>query len=162
MTIAHDIYAETNPAFCAYILSSFVAAYQSAARQSAPIASAYLSLPISLSNNLSNSFVGTNRKTGLNTWVERNPHATLGLADRVNTTLKITGEAITFACFGRILAMDANASLTLGKNHFRKSQTADFTDESIRQAARNSEVLGYWFANAGSMRTVLDILGVSI
>jgi hypothetical protein len=48
MSAAHDIYAETNPAFCAYILSSFVAAYQSVAKQSAPLATAYIALPISL------------------------------------------------------------------------------------------------------------------
>lgn len=162
MSIAHDIYAETNPAFCACVLSFFVASYKSTRGQNAPLAMAYLALPIVLSDDLSDSFVGTNKKTGLNVWVDRSPQTILALADRINSTLKITDDAVKFGCLVRILTLEIDATLSMGNNALKKFKVSELADSEIQRAFRRSDTLGHWFASAGSVRAVLNTLGVSL
>lgn len=162
MNIAHDIYAETNPAYCAFVISSFVAAYQLAANKNAPVAAVYLALPIALSDDLADSFIGTNKKTGLNVWIDRNPKIVFSLTERVNLTIEIAAEAVKFGCFAQIITLDKYASLSLGTSKLKKKNITASNDESIQRAFRRSEVLGHWFASAGSMRTVLNTLELSI
>ncbi|WP_246206968.1 three component ABC system middle component [Methylocystis heyeri] len=58
--IAHDIFAETNPAFCAHVLVAFTSAFQET-RPSGPEATlAYLALPLAISNELAQTYDGTN------------------------------------------------------------------------------------------------------
>jgi Family of unknown function (DUF6521) len=161
MNIAHDIYAETNPAYCAFVLSSFVAAYRSVAEKNVPVAAAYLALPIALSDDLSNSFIGTNKKTGLNVWIDRNPEIVFGLAERVNLTLLITEEAVKFGCFNRIITLENDACLSQGDSKLKKNTLASL-DASIQRTFKRSEVIGHWFASAGTLRTVINTLGLSI
>lgn len=162
MSVAHDVYAETNPAFCACVLSFFVSSYKSVRGQNTPLAMVYLALPIALSDDLSDSFVGTNKKTGLNVWVERSPQIILALADRVNSTLRVTNEAVRFGCLARILTLESDATLSLGNNELKKSKVSGLADSVIQRAFRRSDTLGHWFASAGSVRAVLNTLGVSL
>ena len=52
MTVAHDVYAETNPAFCAAALIEFTKAYLSAKPEGPETALAYLALPLALSGEV--------------------------------------------------------------------------------------------------------------
>lgn len=162
MSLAHDVYAEINPAFCACVLSSFISSYKSARGKNTPLALVYLALPIALSDDLSDSFVGTNKKTGLNVWVERSPQTILTLADRVNSTLSVTDEAVRFGCLARILKLESDATLSLGNNAFKKIKVSELDDSEIQRAFRRSDTVGHWFASAGSVRAVLNTLGVSL
>jgi hypothetical protein len=65
MIMAHDIYSETNPAFCAHALLAFTAAFSSSNKDGPEVPLAYLALPIALAGDLGNTFDGTNKNTGL-------------------------------------------------------------------------------------------------
>jgi hypothetical protein len=161
MTVAHDIYAETNPAFCACALVAFTTAFISINTYGPEVPAVYLSLPVALSGDLSGSFVGTNKNTGLLEWLERSPQVQIGLADRLNASIDIVTEAIRFACFTGLLRFDEKACLTLGDRKVKKSSIDRLSDEP-GQVIKRAERLGYWFAKAGSTRAVFDMTGLTL
>ncbi|HEX9948130.1 MAG TPA: three component ABC system middle component [Allosphingosinicella sp.] len=158
---AHDVYAETNPAFGAAALVEFAKAYLAACPDGAETPVAYLALPIALSTELADAFDKTNKNTGLLEWLERSPQVQIGLAHRVNASLDIVTDAIRFACFTRVIAIGEGARLQLGDRKLKASAIAALGDEPA-QAIKRAARLGHWFAAAGSTRSVFDIMGLTV
>lgn len=161
MTVAHDLFAETNPAFCAYAVYRFSSAYASVHRRRTDLPLAYLALPLALSADLAGTFEKTNRNTGLREWFERNPEVQVGIHERVNACLSIITEAIRFGCFAGILEMDEDARIAPVASAVRKS-AVNVLDEDSRASLKRAERLGVWFATAGSTKVVFDVVGMSI
>jgi len=161
MKAAHDVYAETNPAFCAAALVEFTKAYLSGRPEGPETPVAYLALPIALSGELATAFHGTNKNTGLLEWLERSPQVQIGLAERVNASLDIVTDAIRFGCFTGVLTIGEGARLRLGGKNQKPGASSVFGDEPgqvIKRAGR----LGHWFADAGSTRSVFDMMGLTV
>jgi hypothetical protein len=156
MMLAHDLYAETNPAFCAHILAKFCTGHQKKANTPAELAVCYLALPIVLSEDLNKTFEHTNGATGLSTWLDRSPEVRVGFAERVNLTLQFTTEAVRFGCFSKALHLDTEGLIYCGKLSTNKSKSP-----SIAQAELKAERLGQWFDSAGSSRAVMSLFGVT-
>jgi len=161
MTIAHDVFAETNPAFCTYVLAAFVTSYLSMRKDGPEAPISYLALPLALSGDLTSTFDGTNRNTGLLEWLERNPHIQVGLSTRINASMNIVTDAIRFACFVQILDLDEAGRLQLGRSKLKKRAAKALSDEPAR-SIKHAERLGFWFAMAGSTRTVFDIMELTV
>lgn len=161
MIVAHDIYSETNPAFCAYALVAFTTAYLSVNAEGPEVPITYLALPVALSDDLAGSFDRTNKNTGLLEWLERSPQIQIGFAERVNASMDIVSDAIRFGCFTRVLALHEDARLKLGDKKLRKSAVEALSEEPA-QAIKRAERLGYWFATAGSTRIVFDTMGLTV
>lgn len=160
MSVAHDIFSETNPGFCACVLVAFTTAYTSINVHGPEIPSAYLSLPVALSGDLWKTFEGTNKNTGLLEWLERSPQVQIALADRLNASMSMVTEAIRLGCFSRVLRIDTSARLGLGDQKLKKAALSALGPESA-QVIRRAERLGYWFATAGSTRSVFDMMGLT-
>ncbi len=160
MKKTHDVYAETNPAYCASVLIEFTDAYLSARPEGPETPMAYLALPVALSGELAGAFDGTNKNTGLLEWLDRSPQVQVGLAERVNASMDIVTEAIRFGCFARILVMEESARLRLGDKKIKRSVIRALGGESA-QAIKHAGRLGHWFASAGSTRTVFDMMGLT-
>jgi hypothetical protein len=161
MSLAHDIYSETNPAFCAHALVAFTTAFLSVNDDGPEIPAAYLALPVALAGDLGRAFDGTNKNTGLLEWLERRPQVQIGLADLVNTSMDIVTEAIRFGCFSRVLVVNPGARLGLGAQKAKKSAVAALS-EAPAQSIKRAERLGFWFASAGSTRTIFDMMGLTV
>lgn len=161
MAIAHDIYAETNPAYCAALLATFVRAYRGRADQDPDISLCYAALPLALSGELAPTFNSTDRRTGLLEWLRRNPVIQIRLADRVNGSLDIVTEAIRLACFSHLLAIDTQGRLIPGAATLPKMLPKQLS-ENTQQIFKNIDRLGHWFALAGSTRTTFDMLGLEL
>lgn len=161
MRIAHDVYAETNPAFCAAAIAEFTKAFQSTWPDGPETPVAYLALPVALSGELAGAFEGTNKKTGLFEWLERSPEVQVGLADRVNASLDIVTEAIRFGCFARVLVIGEGARLRLGDRKLKPSLINGLGDEPMR-AIKRAGRLGHWFAATGSTRSAFDAMGLTV
>jgi hypothetical protein len=161
MRPAHDIYAEHNPAFCAYAIVAFIKAYTEVEPVGPDLPIVYLALPIALSGDLAVTFDGTNKNTGLLEWLGRTPQMSVGLVERVNAGLEIVGAAVRFGCFTKALQLSPEGRLGLGPKKPRQSPLSDLdalTLSSIRRASR----LGSWFATAGSTRNIFGILGLTV
>lgn len=161
MRDAHDVYAETNPAFCSAVLVEFTKAYMSNQPEGPETPIAYLALPIALSGELAGTFDRTNKNTGLLEWLERSPQVQLGLAERVNASLAIVSDAIRFGCFTRILVIEGGTHLRLGDRKLKPSAMKALGDEP-GQAVKRAGRLGHWFASAGSTRSAFDALGLTV
>lgn len=161
MTIAHDIFSEFNPAFCACVLVKFTAAFTTVNEKGPELPVAYISLPVALSGDLNDTFSGTNKNTGLLEWFERNPSIQVGLPERLNYSMEIVSEAIKFGCFSKILKLDEHAKLLPGDNKIKKKAFNALSEGPI-QSLKYAERLGYWFAKAGSTKTIFDIMGLTL
>lgn len=160
-TISHDVYAETNPAFCAFVLVEFISGFVSVNAHGPEVPLAYLSLPLALSGDLSDTFEKTNKNTGLMEWVERHPKIHVGLGHRTNGSMTIVTDAIQFACFSNVVTMTPEARLLCGSRKIKKSATKNInpaTANAIKHGAR----LGIWFAKSGSARAVFDTIGLTL
>jgi Family of unknown function (DUF6521) len=160
MSVAHDVFSETNPAFCAYALAGFTAAFAKVNDQGPELAVVYLALPVALSGDLGDAFDRTNKNTGLLEWLERSPQIQIGLNERVNDSMSIVTGAIRFGCFSRVLVLEG-ARLRLGERKIKKSFVKAIT-EGTAQSLKRAERLGYWFAAAGSTKTVFDMMGLTV
>lgn len=161
MILAHDLYAETNPAFCTYALAEFLKAFTEVDETGADLPLAYLALPIALSDDLAGSFEGTNKKTGLLQWLERTPQMSVALAERVNASLEIVTPAVRYGCFAQLLVLGPDGRIGLGSTKVRGTAVTKLDTISagvIRRAGR----LGTWFAMAGSTRNIFGILGLTV
>lgn len=85
----------------------------------------------------------------------------VGLAERVNASLDIVSEAIRFGCFTGLLAIEEGARLKLGDKKLKPS-AVNALGEEPGQAIKRAGRLGYWFAAAGSTRSVFDIMGLTV
>ena len=158
--IAHDIFAETNPAYCARVLVAFTSAFQETwiAGPEAPLA--YLALPLVISNELAQSFDGTNRSTGLPVWLDRNPKVLVDLAPRVDASLDIVTEGLRFGCFSRVLRWQG-ANIVRGPTPLKKVTSAG-SGEAVAGAMKRSERMGYWLAAVGSQRAIFSMMGLTV
>ena len=161
MSMAHDVYAETNPAFCAHALVAFTGSFLSVNDDGPDIPLAYLALPIALAGDLGSAFNGTNKNTGLLEWLNRQPQVQVDLANLVNTSMDLVTDAIRFGCFTHILVLDSSARLGLGTRKVKKSAVAALSPSPL-QSFKRAERLGFWFASAGSARTVFDMMGLTV
>ncbi len=160
MSVAHDIYSETNPAFCALALVAFTTAYISVNPEGPEVPTVYLALPVALAGDLGPCFDGTNKNTGLLEWLDRRPQVQVGLANLVNSSMDIVTDAIRFGCFSRILVVSPTARLGPGIQKVKKSAITALS-EAPAQSIKRAERLGFWFASAGSTRTVFDMMGLT-
>jgi len=121
MSVAHDVFSEINPAFCACALVGFTAAYATVNHQGPELPVAYLALPIALSGDLGGAFDRTNKNTGLLEWLNRSPQVQIGLVERLNASMGVVTEAIRFGCFSRVLVLAGSTRLRLGDQKIKKS-----------------------------------------
>ncbi|MDQ1193803.1 hypothetical protein QE419_002569 [Brevundimonas vesicularis] len=159
--IAHDVYAETNPAWITWVLSSFARGFGEAGTQGVDLPLAYLALPICLSGDLLCTFDGTNKKTGLREWIERNPQIQLELGERLNGSLGLVSEAVRFGCFTKAVKLDTEGRLLPGSLPL-KTDLAKGLSPELAGPVKRADRLGYWMGMAGSTKTVFDIVGISL
>lgn len=159
--IAHDIYAETNPAWVAYVLVSFLRGFAEMQPEGVELPVVYLGLPICLSGDLALTFMKTNKRTGLREWLERSPQVQLDLAERLNDSLGIVTSAVKFGCFAGTLTLDRHARLLPGTLHV-KGELGKGLSSDLSAPVKHADRLGYWFGMAGSTKTAFDILGLSL
>lgn len=161
MIVAHDLYAETNPAFCAYILATFTLAYEEEKSSSPEMLLCYAALPIALSGNLEKTFLGTNRLTGLLEWLQRNPVVQIDLRERIDSSADIVTEAIQYGCFSKLFSINEQGLLSAGPKSTNKSAINRLSSRNLN-AFKRARSLGYWMAMAGSTRTTLNMMGLTV
>ncbi len=161
MSVTHDIYSETNPAFCAYVIAAFVTAFTSLRSEGPELVTTYASIPIALSGELETTFEGTNKNTGLVEWLGRAPVVQIGLTSRINESLNIVTEGLRFACFAGVISLDTSSRLRLGSNKLKEGPQKALSLQP-RNAIKRATRLGYWFAAEGSSRSTFESLGLTV
>lgn len=160
MSIAYDLFAETNPAFGTFGLVGFCQKFEAASGRPPELALAYLALPLALSDDLETSFDKTVATTGLLSWLNRFPDIRLDLGARLDASKDIVSAAVRFGLGTRALSLGAGGTLALGA---RRPSTAPIADlpENPKRAVRRAERLGTWMGKAGSAGTIFSAFGVT-
>lgn len=161
MKVAHDLYAEINPAFCAYLLATFTEAYWEERRSNPDIVLCFTALPIALSGDWEQTFNGTNRLTGLLEWVQRNPVVQIDLGERINASTEIVSEALQYGCFSKLLEIDGLGQVAMGPKKTNKSAIRRLSSLNL-DAFKRARLLGHWMAMSGSPRTTLNMMGLTV
>ncbi|CAG9269734.1 three component ABC system middle component [Paraburkholderia caribensis] len=158
MQLAHDIYAETNPAFCAAVIAEFCAAHSKAIDAPPSLLIAYPVLPVTMSEDLASTFEHTNHATGLMSWLHRSPKIRDDFAKRINRTLHITTTAVRFGCHVELLRLDNEGRLTANLKRVPVYEKS----ESVSAIVSRARLLGRWMAAAGSARVIMEGFGVTV
>jgi len=160
MTIAHDLFAEANPAFGTFVLVGFTIHYLTASKKAPPFPLAYLALPIAISDDLALSFEETRSTTGLLSWLNRYPDIRLNLGERLDCSKDIVSDAIRFGLSTRSLALGNYGTITLGSDAPKMRIVANFPEAS-KKSIKRAERLGTWMGQAGSAGSVYSAFGVT-
>lgn len=155
-----DIYAATNPAFCSILLYSFIEGYGSTNSHGLPFPLILLPVPIVLTSDIANAFEGTNSRTGLLSWIARNPEITIGMRDRLHSTSEFSKQAFLFGFRYGLFALPESGRIFLQPDSLVKkvpSAGRSYVVEALKHAKR----LGAWIGEAGTTETILIALGAN-
>jgi hypothetical protein len=157
--ISLDVFAETNPAFCALVITTYISAYQKKKNSALPITFLPFALPIILSGDIKDSFYKTSDSTGLARWISKTPHVLLQLPDRVQACLEMTRGALQFALHYQMLEIDEHARISDVQNgvsaeHLKKIKMSHF--------GNNAHRLGSWMGDLSSDVMAYNLLGLEI
>lgn len=161
MTIAHDLYAETNPAFGAYAAIAFCREYLSASAKNPSIALFYLALPIAMSRDTEASFLGTNIRTGFLAWLNRHPEVRLNLGARLDASLRLVSASMKLGLMANALVLVEGGTVGLGPEPPVNASVARLPAEP-KKVIRRAERLGGWMGEAGSAGSIFSAFGVTL
>ena len=160
MTLAVDMFAESNPAFAAFVAIGFCRSYLDIAGAPPSIALFYLAVPIAVSDDLQNTFSSTNASTGLLAWLTRYPEVRFGLGARLDAALPIVSGGIQLALLSKALRLEPGGSLRLGTDVPGKGVVEKLPPQP-KQVLRRAERLGNWMAKAGTAAAIYSAFGVT-
>jgi predicted DNA-binding ArsR family transcriptional regulator len=92
-------------------------------------------------------------------WIQRNPEMLIGFADRAQSMVPITNEAVEFLMQSGIVTLTNNAELELAQL-FKALSTTKYTNDEIKECISKSSSVAKWFAKAGTVETIYVSWGV--
>lgn len=156
--VSIDVFANTNAPFCSLILHSFCEGYFGLKGSAIPFPLLLLPIPIILSKDLSSAFDRTNVKTGFLSWVKKNPHITIGLSERIESSFEITRPAIAYAASRRILQLDSKGEFLPNEGKLEKYEKVNELETFYKCSKR----LGQWMGEIRSTKTIYNHLGITL
>ncbi len=153
-----DIFAMLNPALGAVIIRKFLDGFEEIKEDGCFLDICYLILPIILSKKNNKTFGGTNKKTGLITWISRNSNIKVDLELQIKNTVEYSKESIIFAIQKNIILIDSNGNLFANKNLKLKSSK----NRNMKLMFSNSNRIGYWFGEMKEEKDIFYYLGVKL
>lgn len=146
-----------NPAFCGEIIRVCIKSYAQETNKPFPYLLAFLILPILLYENTRMS-INARSYTQLHVWIQDHPHLRINFAERVRELTSITQESLSFLFQIGALNLDNEGNLAIVK--YRKKTVNSQQISPIKDFYDKAEVLGKWFARAGSMTTIYVMWGI--
>jgi hypothetical protein len=159
MTGAHDLFAETNPAFGVFVIVGFCRSFREVSETAPAIALLYLAVPIAMSGDTQASFSETNSRTGLLAWLNRYPEIRLDLGARLDASLPIVSASVKLGLTTRALELGVGGVIGLGSQVPAKTHV-DRLPRDPKQVVRRAERLGAWMAGAGTIGSIFSAFGV--
>lgn len=146
-----------NPAFAALVVSRAVQGHESQYGQPCPIAVAALSAVMAYQAPVRQRLPKTTG-SGLTRWLEENQDLKVVMAQNVTSLAAAVRPGILLGLQAQILQYDDSGRLqvTVG----RLTKTINGATDEIVAIQKASRMLGRWLPSAGSLSTVMTLLGV--
>lgn len=151
-----------NPAYCGSLVYEFVRSYTRAKEHPPLFALIFCAMPIALHPDTRDR-LPSRTSTGLYPWIENNPEALVGFADRAKNLTPFVREAIRYATSRQAIGFEEGGYVILGDKRasFPPSFIAEATID-IRDTVDAIRKIGRWFAGAGDTATILAAWGVRV
>lgn len=147
-----------NPAFLALLLHRTVAAYADEERPALPFILSTLVCPLVL-HKRTREALPKKKTSSLLVWVNAEPSIRASLPQRVRALLPHTREAIIFAVQRGALVIQRD-SLAGGPGAVASGTAIRRSSAEIDECIRKAELVGRWFAHAGTPEAILAVLGL--
>ena len=92
-------------------------------------------------------------------WIQRNPDVLIGFANRTESMVQITNEAVEFLMQSGIVTLTNNADLDI-EQLFKSLSASKYTNDEIKECIGKSSNIAKWFAKAGTVETIYISWGV--
>jgi ABC-three component (ABC-3C) system Middle Component 3 len=146
-----------NPAFCGEILRRCINTYQQAVSQSFPYPLIFLVLPIVL-HRTTRERISPRQRLSLHAWLEMHQDLKIGFAERAEEFIPLTSEAVIFLLQVGAVTLDEQAGLTVIS--YKKATIEGQNEGDIADCYHKAELVGRWFARAGTAATIYAMWGV--
>lgn len=146
-----------NPAFCGEVLRRCINSYQKTSSLPFPYPLIYLVLPIVLHRN-TRERISPRQKLTLHAWLQRHPDLKISFAERASEFISIAREALIFLLQVGAVRLDEQAGLI--SQPYRNVSIAGQEEGEIADCYRKAELVGRWFARAGTVTTIYAMWGV--
>lgn len=146
-----------NPAFCGEVIRRSVTKYYQNTDVPFQYPLLYLILPIVLHRATREQFPFSSRKQ-MHVWLQENQNVRIGFANRAKQLVPITEESVTFLMQLNALLIDNHGNIEVPK--YRKLKLKGHNDGEIADIMKKAEIVGKWFANAGTVPTIYTMWGV--
>jgi hypothetical protein len=161
MTVSYDLYAETNPAFVAFLLYRFVKSYSDNPSKAPHLSLAYIAVPLAMSERLEVSFASTNATTGFLAWLNRFPESRVGLQRDVSQSRDVTAAGLRAALHSQLLTISHDGNLSLGAAKKPPENAKSKLSGGPRKAVARIERLGGWMSKVGGPALIFSALEVA-
>jgi hypothetical protein len=145
-----------NPAFCGIIILRSIQGYEEIDGSGMPFSLAILVLPICLHKE-TREIISSSSRSYLLKVLKDKPQILVGFAERTNSLLPYTFEAMGFTMQLQSFEITNNGRLKLREGGIRKK--IDGTKETI-ECQRAAQIIGRKFAEIGDRVTIYTTLGI--
>ena len=145
-----------NPAFCGRIIYHAIKTYSEESKRPMPFSLVYLILPLVLHRKTRERIKSV---TQMQLWIQRNPDALIGFANRTKSMVQITNEAVEFLMQSGLVTLTNNAELDLAQL-FKALSATKYVNYEILECISKSSNVAKWFAKAGTVETIYTSWGV--
>ncbi|MGI5518984.1 three component ABC system middle component [Streptomyces sp. CA-106131] len=156
-TLSRDERALYNPAFTGLVVARSVQGHQTEFGTPCPVVIATLAAVMALQPTIRNA-LPRSTASGLHRWVQENPSVRTSMTLNATAIADVVRPGLLMALQTRLLACEAQGRLHVPKGALKKAITGDSDDVVVIQKA--ARLLGRWLPNAGSISTVMTLLGV--
>jgi hypothetical protein len=150
-----------NPAFCCAVLTSAVVGYNELEPHGMLIPLAFLTMPIVL-HKPTREMLPPNVRTSLPAWLQHHASLTVQLPDRMSALAPFVREAILFGIVHDWLVLQQDATIGTVFTRQRIRLNADQIMGEARECILRSNMVGKWFASAGTAQTVMTLWGIRL
>lgn len=146
-----------NPAFCGEVLRRCIKKYEKIAERPFPYPLVFLILPIVLHKRTRESIQSTTREQ-LHVWLQSHQDVRIDFSLRTRELIPIVKETILFLLSVKGLSINRDGGLSIPK--YRPESLSEDEGAEITDCYRKAEIVGRWFARAGTPTTIYTMWGV--
>lgn len=148
-----------NPPFCCLLVTASVIGYTSVENKRLPFSLPFMIIPIIL-HKPTRKMLPKKITTSLAAWLEENQNAKILYYKRVTSLLPYVRESILFGVLHNWLEFENGGIITLSKKDSDIKKFIDEATDEVKECVKRSYFVGRWFANAGSVETIMALWGV--
>ncbi len=147
-----------NPSFCGEIIRRCIKKYETINPAGFPYSLLFLILPIVL-HRLTRESISSNQRSQLHVWLQNNQYVRVGFAERAKQLVPITKESIAFLLQLNSIIIDGQANIK-GNNYKSTIQANSNEAVEVLDCYKKAEIVGRWFAKAGTPTNIYIMWGV--